>query len=103
MNHSTFIVILLVLFTTNKYANAGKENNRPIIGVLTVPLDIGGCVTYASMIESTKDGVAPTSCFHNLYVQWTLSAYTGLRHKYSLFCHTTRCTCRGISETTSVL
>ena len=74
MNHSTFIVILLVLFTTNKYANAGKENNRPIIGVLTVPLDIGGCVTYASMIESTKDGVAPTSCFHNLYVQWIESA-----------------------------
>ena len=74
MNHSTFIVILLVLFTTNKYANAGKENNRPIIGVLTVPLDVGGCVTYASMIESTKDGVAPTSCFHNLYVQWIESA-----------------------------
>ena len=48
-----------------------KVNNRPIIGVLTVPLDIGGCVTFA---ESYKGEESPTSCFHNLYVQWIESA-----------------------------
>ncbi len=53
-------------------------NNRPIIGVLTVPLDVGGCVTYASEMSNTlyqnsklnNNLSEPTSCFHNLYVQW---------------------------------
>eukprot|EP00943_MAST-04B_sp_MAST-4B-sp1_P003511 g3511.t1 len=51
----------------------GDSNNRPIIGVLTVPLDVGGCVTYA-VTQSQRTGINPTSCFHNLYVQWIESA-----------------------------
>lgn len=47
------------------------DNDSPIIGVLTVPLAVGGCVTAEAVIE---DSAASTSCFHSVYVKWLESA-----------------------------
>jgi gamma-glutamyl hydrolase len=57
---------------------SSQRSARPIIGILSVPLGSDGCVTFAnSNVKSrVNDGslLSPTSCFHNLYVQWVESA-----------------------------
>lgn len=46
----------------------GTPNTRPIIGVLTVPLEAAGCITIQQQSNNA------TSCFHSLYVSWLQSA-----------------------------
>lgn len=45
-------------------------SDRPIVGVLSVPLGMGGCIT--SDADNDVDGAS--SCFHSLYVKWLESA-----------------------------
>ena len=51
-------------------AGCATSTSRPIIGVLTVPVE-NGCVTAASGVSSSGD---VTSCFHSLYVKWIEAA-----------------------------
>ena len=44
--------------------------DRPVIAVLTVPIEGGDCVTLAR--DATASGA--TSCFHSLYVKWIEAA-----------------------------
>ena len=61
---------LLLSFAEARPAPIAATTERPIIGVLTVPLAAGGCVTA----EADAAGEEATSCFHSLYVKWLESA-----------------------------
>ena len=71
---STFLLVLLLPFQ----ALGGvppPDNARPIVGILTTPLEAGGCVTsFRSTLDGGDPDGAPTSCFHSLYVKWLESA-----------------------------
>lgn len=69
----SYVTIALFAFCITNAVSNSALNNRPLIGVLTVPLDAGGCVTYA-LSQNKQTGIKATSCFHNLYVQWIESA-----------------------------
>jgi gamma-glutamyl hydrolase len=62
----------LLLVGAGFAAAAGGTTERPIVGVLTVPLASGGCVTGAGVL--TAEAAAATSCFHSVYVKWLESA-----------------------------
>ena len=45
--------------------------DRPIIGVLALPIESGDCITFRSAVPLAAP---PTSCFHSLYVKWLEAA-----------------------------
>ena len=48
---------------------------RPVVGILSVPLKAGGdCVTYFGAEAVQAPDAAATSCFDNIYVKWIESA-----------------------------
>ena len=52
---------------------AAAINNRPVVGILSVPIAKSyGCITVLGGEEGARAGSA--SCFHSLYVKWVESA-----------------------------
>ena len=56
----------------NALPNALPKNDRPIIGILSVPLAVGGCVTEIQKDDGVTDDA--TSCFQSIYVKWLESS-----------------------------
>eukprot|EP00656_Telonema_subtile_P031673 TRINITY_DN3464_c0_g1_i1.p1 TRINITY_DN3464_c0_g1~~TRINITY_DN3464_c0_g1_i1.p1 ORF type:complete len:325 (-),score=28.41 TRINITY_DN3464_c0_g1_i1:210-1184(-) len=67
LGHLWLWVILVTTVTCFPHAGS-TENDRPIIGVLTTPLEAAGCITL------TQEQASTTSCFHSVYVKWLESA-----------------------------
>jgi len=66
--------LLLLLLLPLHHAHAGQaipppDNLRPIVGILSVPLAVGGCCTVEELSTTTS-----TSCFHSIYVKWLESS-----------------------------
>ena len=79
MRSSLSALVLPLCIAPASSASSTVANNRPIIGVLSVPLE-SGCITAwqdrrAPVFPRGRASVdaEPTSCFHNLYVEWLAS------------------------------
>ena len=57
-------------------APAASHTDRPVIGILSVPVVAGGCTTAFGddTVQDPSTKVASTSCFDDVYVKWVESA-----------------------------
>ena len=69
-----------VLAALSVCACAAATTDRPIIGILALPVEHGDCITFASspLFDSSNPLASPghgmNSCFHSLYSKWLEAA-----------------------------